>query len=190
MNFGKDGFVKSSTHSGNKQSTVHTCGRDSASASSLPRRQRLTSQSTFTKDASLISSRDKWNWNRAASSSSHVTLSAVRHLSIYTNQWLNCPTRQSAQFENFQHNVLRYCMPAGRGGFLIHAETVLWRCRTSADVLKDCSRWPERQRWNCLWSSAAVLCMTRSPCSAERRPVQPELCRLYDVSLTSYVQQP
>jgi len=48
-----------------------------------------------------------------------------------------------------QHKVLRCCSPAaGRGGFSVHTETVLWRWRTSANVPEDCSRWSERQRWN------------------------------------------
>jgi len=47
-----------------------------------------------------------------------------------------------------QHKVLRGCRPVGRGGFSIHAVTVLWRWRTSASGLEDCSRWPQQQRWN------------------------------------------
>jgi len=46
------------------------------------------------------------------------------------------------------HEVLRGCRTAGRGGFSIQGETVLWRWRTSASGPEDCSRWPERQRWN------------------------------------------
>jgi len=57
-------------------------------------------------------------------------------------------TKFSSVRYTLQHKVLRSCRPAGRGGFSIHADTVLWRWRTSASCPEDCSRWPERQRWN------------------------------------------
>jgi len=49
---------------------------------------------------------------------------------------------------SLKHKVLRCSGPAGWGGFSVHAVTVLWRWRTSANVVEDCSRWPELQYWN------------------------------------------
>jgi len=48
-----------------------------------------------------------------------------------------------------QHvKILRGCRPAKRRGFTVHADTVLWRWRTSANGREDRSRWLQQQRWN------------------------------------------
>ena len=49
-----------------------------------------------------------------------------------------------------QHKVLRCCRPAGRGGFLVLAETVRWRWRMSTNGPEECSIWPMQQHWNLL----------------------------------------
>jgi len=47
-----------------------------------------------------------------------------------------------------KHKVFRGSTSAGRRGFSVHAETILWRWRTSAYVLQDCYRQLEQKRSN------------------------------------------
>ena len=100
----------------NKKVSILTCGIVSpelcvpATLLSLSWRQKLTSQTTVTEDASLISSRDKRNSNCEVSSLGHVTVSAVRHLTAH--EWLSlslsrCQLSDTSQHTNDSHSHCR-----------------------------------------------------------------------------------
>ena len=78
-----------------------------------------------------------------------------------------------------QHKVLICCRPAGRGGFLVLTETVLWRWRMSTDGPEVCSIWPMQQHWNllakfrcCSWHGQISTTFCRMETGSAR-----EICR-------------